>query len=45
MALTAKPYLRSLSIRNDDDIDTSCYPFSIPAVRSMAGVRRLVAAR
>jgi predicted ATPase len=35
MALTAKPYLRSLSIRDDDDIDTSRYPFSIPAVRDI----------
>lgn len=35
MALTAKPYLRELSIRADADIDTSRYPFSIPAVRDM----------
>jgi predicted ATPase len=35
MALAAKPYLRSLSIRDDDDIDTSRYPFSIPAVRDI----------
>ena len=35
MALTAKPYLRSLSIRDDDDIDTSRYPFSIPAVQNI----------
>lgn len=35
MALTAKPYLRSLSMRADDDVDTSRYPFSIPAVRDM----------
>ncbi|MDB5948696.1 MAG: family ATPase [Massilia sp.] len=35
MALTAKPYLRSLSIRDDDAIDTSRYPFSIPAVRDI----------
>jgi predicted ATPase len=34
MALTAKPYLRSLSIRDEDDIDTSRYPFSIAAVRN-----------
>jgi predicted ATPase len=39
MALTAKPYLRSLSIRDDADIDTSRYPFSIPAVRSMCHQR------
>jgi predicted ATPase len=35
MALTAKPYLRELSIRDDADIDPSSYPFSIPAVRGM----------
>jgi predicted ATPase len=35
MALTAKPYLRELSIRDGEDIDTSRYPFSIPAVRDM----------
>jgi predicted ATPase len=35
MALTAKPYLRSLSIRDEDDIDTSRYPFSIAAVRDI----------
>jgi predicted ATPase len=35
MALTAKPYLRELSIRSDEDIDTSRYPFSIPAVGDM----------
>ena len=35
MALTAKPYLRSLSIRDADDIDTSRYPFSIPAVQNI----------
>lgn len=35
MALTAKPYLRELSMRGDEDIDTSRYPFSIPAVRDM----------
>jgi len=35
MALTAKPYLRELSVRDDEDIDTSCYPFNIPAVRDL----------
>jgi predicted ATPase len=35
MALTAKPYLRALSIRPDADIVPSRYPFSIPAVRDM----------
>jgi predicted ATPase len=35
MALTAKPYLREMSIRGDEDIDTTRYPFSIPAVRDM----------
>ena len=35
MALTAKPYLREISIRADEDIDTARYPFSIPAVRDM----------
>ena len=35
MALTAKPYLREVSIRGDADIDTGRYPFSIPAVREM----------
>lgn len=35
MALTAKPYLREISIRDDEDRDTARYPFSIPAVRDM----------
>lgn len=35
MALTAKPYLRDLSIRPDPEIDPSSYPFSIPAVRDL----------
>jgi predicted ATPase len=35
MALTPKPYLREMSIRGDEDIDTTRYPFSIPAVRDM----------
>jgi hypothetical protein len=29
MALTAKPYLRELSVRDDEDCDTSRYPFNI----------------
>jgi len=35
MALTAKPYLREISIRDDADIDLNAYPFTIPAVRDM----------
>lgn len=35
MALAAKPYLRSLTVRDDEDIDTSRYPFNIPAVRGI----------
>jgi predicted ATPase len=35
MALSAKPYLRDISMRDDEDIDTDRYPFSIPAVRAM----------
>lgn len=35
MALTAKPYLREISMRDDEDRDTAHYPFSIPAVRDM----------
>jgi predicted ATPase len=35
MALSAKPYLRDISMRDDDDIDTARYPFNIPAVRDM----------
>ena len=39
MALTAKPYLREVSIRGDADIDTGRYPFSIPAVREMGTLK------
>jgi predicted ATPase len=39
MALTAKPYLRELSIRPDADIDPGRYPFSIPAVREMGTLK------
>lgn len=35
MAITAKPYLREISIRDDASIDLSEYPFTIPAVREM----------
>jgi predicted ATPase len=35
MALTAKPYLREISIHPDAEFDDSEYPFSIPAVRCM----------
>ncbi len=35
MALTAKPYLREISIDPDAEFDDSEYPFSIPAVRNM----------
>ena len=35
MALTAKPYLREISIRDPDEIDTSSYPFNIPALRDL----------
>jgi predicted ATPase len=35
MVLTAKPFLRELSIRPDAEIDPSHYPFNIPAVRDM----------
>ena len=35
MALAAKPYLRELSIRDDGEIDSTSYPFSIPAGRAM----------
>lgn len=38
MALTAKPYLRQVSIADDEDLDTSRYPFSIPAVRDMSAL-------
>jgi predicted ATPase len=35
MALTAKPYLREIWMRADEDVDTDRYPFNIPAVRDM----------
>ncbi len=35
MALTAKPYLREISIHEDAEFDETEYPFSIPAVREM----------
>ncbi len=35
MALTAKPYLREISIRDDADVGFADYPFTIPAVREM----------
>ena len=35
MALTAKPYLREVSIRPDAEIDYQAYPYNIPSVREM----------
>src|SRR5438067_5118060 len=35
MSFAAKPYLRSVSIDPDADLDLDNYPFSIPAVREM----------
>ena len=35
MALTAKPYLREIAIRDPDELDTSSYPFNIPALRDL----------
>jgi predicted ATPase len=35
MSLAAKPYLRSVAIAPDAEIDLDSYPFSIPAVREM----------
>src|SRR5438067_6279674 len=35
MSFAAKPYLRSVSINPDADLDLDSYPFSIPAVRAM----------
>jgi predicted ATPase len=35
MALTAKPFLRELSVREAEDNDTSRYPFNIPALRAL----------
>lgn len=39
MAITAKPYLREVSIRPDADIDPDRYPLSIPAVREMGTLK------
>ena len=39
MALTAKPYLREISIHDDAAIDLDSYPFTIPAVRDMGVIR------
>jgi predicted ATPase len=35
MALTARPYLREISIRPDAAIDFDNYPFNIPAIRDL----------
>jgi predicted ATPase len=35
MALTAKPYLKHVSIRPEAEMDADAYPYNIPAVRSM----------
>jgi predicted ATPase len=35
MSFSAKPYLRSVEIRPDADLDPDAYPFSIPAVREL----------
>ena len=35
MTISAKPYLREISIRDDAAIDLDAYPFTIPAVREM----------
>lgn len=35
MAITAKPYLQTISLRSDVDIDFDTFPFCIPAVREM----------
>ncbi len=35
MALSAKPYLRDISMRDDADIALDRYPFNIPAVRDL----------
>ncbi|MCE3607712.1 AAA family ATPase [Massilia sp. P8910] len=35
MAISAKPYLREISIADDAGIDFDSYPFTIPAVREM----------
>jgi predicted ATPase len=38
MAMTAKPYLQTASIRPDADIDFNAYPHNIPAVREMGKI-------
>ncbi|HEX8613337.1 MAG TPA: AAA family ATPase [Telluria sp.] len=38
MAISAKPYLREISIAGDADIDFDVYPFNIAAVRDMGVV-------
>jgi predicted ATPase len=38
MSFAAKPYLRSVSIAPDAEIDLDSYPFSIPAVREMGAL-------
>lgn len=35
MSISAKPYLREISIAGDAEIDFDSYPFNIPAVRDM----------
>jgi len=35
MTLAAKPYLREISVRDDADVDSGAYPFTIPAVREL----------
>ncbi len=40
MAISAKPYLREVSLRDDEEIDFDDFPFTIPAVRDM-GVLKL----
>jgi predicted ATPase len=39
MAISAKPYLREISIDEDADLDVGAYPFNIPAVREMGVIR------
>ena len=38
MSLTAKPYLRQVSLRSDAGIDLDAYPYNIPAVREMGAL-------
>lgn len=35
MALSARPYLREISLRADPAIDVALYPFNIPAIREL----------